>query len=276
MINTPEISYLGPPGTYSEQAAEMLYGKVARLKPHQTLPGTLTAAETGLVDAAVLPVENSSEGAVRETHHLLVGTDLQIASEVTIPIEHALLGAKGAVVEQAQVVYSHPQTLGQCRQWLQMTLPEAKLVPTSSNSAAAEMITKGQASLAIASERAARVYDLDILEKAINDQSDNQTRFISLGKDKPEPTGYDKTSLVCVLEDGPGALHSLLGDLAVRQISMTRIVSQPHGGKEYSFYIDFLGSTFDDEIAEALDSMQKQTKFFKVLGSYPVTIEGSE
>lgn len=263
------VSYLGPVGTYSEEAAHKLFGATVELKSEPTITSVFRSVQAGTTQLAVVPIENSSEGPVRETHSLLLKTDVNIVSEISVPISHCLL-SKEANISKIKRVYAHPQALGQCRNWLSTHLPKAILVPQTSNAMAAQMVTNTVDSAAIAGRNNAEVYKLNILESGINDQPDNQTRFIALGSFSTKPTGHDKTSIICVAKDKPGALHELLGVLAEQKISMTRLESQPYEQGQYAFYIDFIGHQKDKSVAIALDRIDNLTKICKILGSYPL------
>lgn len=266
------VSYLGPKGTYSEEAALKLFGSTISLHPEDSISSVVRAVEAQSSDIAVIPIENSTEGAVRETHNLLFNTNSKIVSEITLPIIHCLL-SKGDDLSHIKTIYAHPQALGQCKSWLATHLPGVKQVPTSSNSAAAELASKDSSSAAIASKNAAEIYDLKIVENGINDSPGNKTRFISLGSFVTKPTGNDKTSIICVLNDKPGALHELLGVLADKNISMTRLESQPHEGGQYAFFIDFVGHADQVEVKNVLEKLDSLTYKLKILGSYPSEIK---
>lgn len=265
------VSYLGPAGTYSEEAVIKLFGDTVELRPQQTVADAIRSIENDSANLAVVAIENSSEGAIRETHRLLENTSAKIVAEITVPIVHSLLSSADKI-EEIDMVYAHPQALGQCRDWLAANLPGAKQVPCASNSAAAELASKKPNTAAIAGEKAAEIYGLKTLEKGINDQPGNQTRFIALGKLETRPTGKDKTSILVVANDKPGALHELLGVLADKSISMTRLESQPYGKGQYAFYIDFIGHIKDAEVADALAKIDGHARICKVLGSYPMEI----
>ena len=260
-------AYLGPQGTYSEDAALEMFGKAIKLSPKRSLKEVLRSLETGEAHVAVLPIENSSEGAVVEAHKLMRETSLPIIAEHTLKIQHALL-SKGDDLSQIKTVYAHPQALGQCREWLALNVPKAELVECSSNAKGIEF-AKGQDTAAIASERNAVTYDMNILAKTINDEPNNSTRFIALGKDAVHATGKDKTSLVCTVHERAGALHDLLGVLNKNKISMTRLESQPDGEGGYAFFIDFIGHKDDAIVAEAIAELEKLAASLKVFGSYP-------
>lgn len=268
-----EVSYLGPEGSYTQDAAIEMYGEGIDLVSLATKPAVLSAAESGAVGAAVLPLENSTEGGVSETHRLLIGTDLKIVRETILPIQHCLLTSDRIDRDEIRQVYAHSQALGQCSRWLYENMPHIELVPVGSNSAAAEIARTNQASAAIASARAAEVYELKIAQKGINDSNENFTRFISLSDKESEPTERDKTSLVCRSQndspDDPGALVRIISPLAYRGINMSSIHSIPVGRK-YMFYIELDGGNKDKNVQEALADIERQTQDFKVLGSYPV------
>lgn len=266
------VSYLGPRGTYSEEAAVKLFGSTVSLHPEDSISSVVRAVEAGTSELAVIPIENSTEGAVRETHRLLFNTNSRIVSEITLPVVHCLL-SKETDLSDIKLVYAHPQALGQCKTWLATHLPNAKQVPSSSNSAAAELASKESLSAAIASKNAAEIYGLNTVEVGINDQPGNKTRFITLGSFPTNPTGNDKTSIICVLNDRPGVLHELLGILADAKISMTRLESQPHENGQYAFFIDFTGHKDDKNVGAVIAEVDKLTRICKVLGSYPAEIK---
>lgn len=261
------VAYLGPAGTYSEQAAIKLFGKTTQLSPEETIKDVFRSAEAGSTDLAVVPVENSSEGAVRETHKLLMDTNANIVAEISIPIIHSLL-TNEKNLDGIKTIYAHPQSFSQCRVWLATHLPKAEQIPCSSNAAAAELAAKSAKSAAIAGSEAASIYKLDTIEKGINDQPGNETRFVALGSVETRPTGNDKTSMICVLIDRPGVLYDLLKILADAKISMTRLESQPFAHGQYAFYIDFIGHKDDQEVKQALSEVKKHTYICKILGSY--------
>ncbi len=261
------VSYLGPAGTYSEEAALKLFGSTIDLHPQDSIESVIRAVETGAVNLAVLPIENSTEGAVRETHRLLQNTDSNIVAEMSLPVVHSLL-SNCPKLEDIKVLYAHPQSIGQCSRWIAKNLPDVKPVPCASNSAAAELASGKEGSAAIASQKAAEIYGLKILQTGINDQPSNETRFIALGKLQTKPTGNDKTSIIIVLNDKPGALHEVLGILAEKNITMTRLESQPYGNGQYAFYIDFVGHSADAEVSKVLEKMDTITKSCQLLGSY--------
>lgn len=266
------VGYLGPEGTYSEQAAVKIFGLSIDLQTEDSISDVIRSVEAGSTDLAVVPIENSTEGAVRETHKLLFNTSAKIIAEITIPIVHCLL-SKSSDISKIKKIYSHPQTLGQCSDWLKKHFPNAEIIPASSNAAAAEKAATEDSAAALSSAEAGKIYDLNILEKGINDQPGNATRFIALGNIPTKPSAKDKTSLICVLVDKPGALYEILKFFAEKNISMTRLESQPYTRGEYAFYIDFRGHKDDPNVSEVIKNIETHTKICQVLGSYPEEIE---
>jgi len=265
------VSFLGPAGTYSEEVAQSLFGKTIELYPEDSISGVIRSVESGTAQLGVVPLENSSEGAVVETQKLLADTSLSIVAEMTKPIVHCLL-SKEKNLDSIKNIYGHPQAIGQCRGWLATHIEGATIIPATSNAAAAELASKNKDSAAIASRNAANIYDLEILAHGINDNPGNETRFVALGNIKTKPTGDDKTSIMCVLNDRPGALHSLLGILAERSISMTRLESHHYSKNEYAFFIDFPGHQDEETVKSVLKLLKENTKILKILGSYPVKV----
>ena len=264
------VSYLGPEGTYCEEAARLHCGQSSHYKSATTIDATIELAEKGLVDIAVLPLENSTEGSVTRTLDLLQKTSLKICGEIVLPIHHQLLG-KVTKKENITSVIAHPQALAQCRNWLANNLPKAVLITATSNGEAARQASISPNTAAIASTRAADIYDLQIVSKNIEDEPTNTTRFIVLGQNESAATGNDKTSLICTVPNKPGALQNALSILAVHNINMTKLESRPSrsGPWEYLFYIDIDGHQTDTNIKKALNALSEQTISVKITGSYP-------
>ncbi len=267
------LAYLGPPGTYSEEAA-MLYDSDAELVAATTLPGVVQSVHNGDADEAIVPVENSLEGAVTFTADLLIQEmTLKIKSELVLPIHHCLLARPGANIEDVEVVYSHPQSLGQCRGFLQRRFPDASLMPSLSNSSAvSDMLGSERRALAIAGKRAACFFDVRILEEEIEDNPSNATRFIVLADEDGVPTGTDKTSICFNFDvDRPGSLVSVLQEFSNRGINLNKIESRPTRKSlgRYFFLADIEGHREDDEVRSALDAVGEQVSMLKVMGSYP-------
>ena len=267
------LAYLGPPGTYSEEAA-MLYDSDAELVAATTLPGVVQSVHNRDADEAIVPVENSLEGTVTFTADLLIQEmTLKIKSELVLPIHHCLLAKPGVNAEDVEVVYSHPQSLGQCRGFLQRRFPDATLMPSLSNSSAvSDMLHSERRALAIAGKRAAGFFDVRILEEEIEDNHSNATRFIVLADKDGVPTGEDKTSICFNFDiDRPGSLVSVLQEFSNRGINLNKIESRPTRKSlgRYFFLADIEGHREDDEVRSALDVVGEQVSMLKVMGSYP-------
>ena len=270
---TRRLAYLGPPGTYSEEAA-MLYDADAELIPATTLPGVVQLIHSGDADEGIVPVENSLEGAVTFTADLLIQeTSLKIKSELVLPIHHCLLAKPGGSREDVEVVYSHPQSLGQCRGYLQRQFPDASLMPSLSNSAAVnDMLQSEKRALAIAGKRAACFFDVRVLEEEIEDNHSNATRFIVLAEQDSAPTGKDKTSICFHFDaDRPGSLVSVLQEFSLRGINLNKIESRPTRRSlgRYFFLADIEGHRNDEGVRSALQVIRDRVSMLKVLGSYP-------
>jgi chorismate mutase/prephenate dehydratase len=272
-----KIAYLGPEGTFTEAAALKRFGSAIQEHSCTTIDEVFRDVASGAAHYGVVPVENSSEGAVGRTLDLLMQSTLQICGEVTLPIHQCLLGHRGEL-SAIDRVYSHPQSLAQCQAWLNAHLPHADRIPTSSNSEAAKLASSGFGAdrsrhpAAIASHRAGEMFDLELLAENIEDDPKNTTRFLVLGSQQVAPSGNDKTSLVMSAANRPGAVHDLLVPLAKHGVSMTKFESRParSGLWEYVFYMDIEGHQEDAKVAAALDELRKMAAFVKVLGSYPV------
>ena len=267
------VGYLGPPGTFSEQAARR-YDPLARHVPFGDIESVVRAAEKEKIDEALVPLENSTEGPVTETTDLLVHrTDLRIRCEVVLPIHLCLVTEGGVDFDEIKVVYSHPQALAQCRAYLARRLPKAEPVASLSTvSAVDDMRVFGPGTAAISSMRAAEVRHAFVSEGHIEDVAGNSTRFVVLAQRDHEPTGKDKTS-ICFdfAADGPGTLYQALGELANRRINMLKIESRPEKSSlgRYIFLIDFEGHRTDPFVGEALVRIRERASSFKILGSYP-------
>ena len=265
------VSYLGPAGTYSEQAVRTLFGHRVELVPCTTLEEAIREAEVGAVDCALLPVENSTEGTVGRTLDILLRTPLKISAELSLPIHHSLLqrdGDKSAI----RVIAAHSQALGQCQHWLDEHFPGVERRPVASNGQAAEFASKDSSIAAIASQLAAQHYGLQSVAERIEDDPHNRTRFAAIGDFTPEPCGVDQTSLILSVPDKAGAVVSLIEPLARHGVSMKRFESRParQGAWEYYFYVDVLGHRKDSNVAMALAEIKERAAFFKDLGSYPL------
>ncbi len=264
------VSYLGPAGTYSEEAARNRFGVTSELVPVATLDEVLAATEKQKADLAVVPVENSTEGSVNRTLDLLLESKLSIIGELDLSIHHQLL-TKAKNLKDVKTVAAHPQALAQCRVWLQKNLPHAKHLAMESNAQAAQAAAEDPALAAVAGKLAAEQYGLAALASNIEDDSANTTRFLVLGNLEVSRTGQDKTSLVCSVPNRPGSLGELITILSDAGVNMTKLASRPSptGIWDYVFYIDVDGHKDDAPVAKAIKKMEEQASFVKVLGSYP-------
>jgi prephenate dehydratase len=268
---TYRIGVLGPEGTYSEKAAlSWSQGMLdAKLVYFADFEEALRAVEAGALEAGIVPVENSLEGAVTIVMDLLLRLDVMIIGEVNVQIRHCLVGRGDGEIN---VILSHPQALAQCRQYLREHYPRAEIRTTGSTSHAASLTQEFPEMAAIADAGTAQKYGLKILAREIQDVSDNVTRFIVVGRKLAKATGWDKTSLVIYLErDQPGALFSILREFASRGINLTRIESRPSRRAlgDYYFYIDLAGHVNDSAVRVAIDGIREKAAMVKVLGSYP-------
>ena len=269
------VSYLGPEGTFSEQAVRKHFGRAVEAVAAASVDDAFRRCESGAVQFTVVPVENSTEGAVGRTLDLLLITPLRICAEVELRVQQNLLSKENNSTAVKRV-YSHAQSLAQCNTWLGQNLPKVERIPVGSNAEAAQRASKEEGAAAIAGEAAAERYGLRALARSIEDDPNNTTRFLVLGRLDAAPTGRDRTSLVMAAENKPGAVHALLSPLAEHRVSMTRIESRPSRARsalwEYVFFIDIEGHQTDEKVSKALDSLKNRTSFLKILGSYPVAV----
>jgi len=269
------VAYLGPQGTFSEQAVRQHFGHAVAGEPAATIDQAFRSAESGATQFAVAPVENSTDGAVGRTLDLLLTTPLRICGEIDLRVKQNLLSrTKG--MKEIRKVYSHAQSLAQCNGWLGQNLPKAERIPVGSNAEAARRAAKEKGAAAIAGEAAAALYKLNILAAGIEDDPNNTTRFLVLGQVDAAPTGRDRTSLVMSAENKPGSVHALLSPIAANGVSMSRIESRPAKARsarwEYVFFIDLEGHQADARVAAAIAELKQRAPFLKVLGSYPAAV----
>ena len=267
------ISYFGPAGTYTEEAA-LLYDAGAELFPFPTIPAVCQAVSDGVTDEGIVPIENSLEGSVVYTlDYLISETDLSIFREVVLPIEHCLMIKPGSSLGNVRIVYSHPQSLGQCRHYLERNFPEAQATASMSNSAAvADMLTSALPAAAIAPQRAASIYGAEIVDRGIQDGANNVTRFVLLAPNDHPPTGRDKTSICfSFAQDAPGSLYNALGVFALRDLNLVKIESRPTKESlgRYNFLVDCEGHRENPAVKEALEVLAPMVSSLKVFGSYP-------
>lgn len=264
------VAYLGPAGTFSQSAALKHFGGAIEAVACNSIDEVARSAEAGAVDYAVVPVENSSEGAVGRTLDLMLQTPLKICGEVLLPI-HQFLLRKVNGLEGITRVYSHSQSLGQCQRWLNAQLPRATRIPVVSNAEAARLAAEDETASAVAGELAADLYQLERVASRIEDEPNNTTRFWVLGVQDAGPCGNDKTSLVMSAKNRPGAVHQLLSPLARNGVSMSKLESRPSrtGIWEYMFFVDIEGHQQDEAVARSLAELKDIAVFLKILGSYP-------
>ena len=264
------IACLGPEGTFTEAAALKHFGQSARLTLLDSIDQVFREVMAGSCDYGVAPVENSIEGAVNHTLDMLLVSDLKLCGELELRIHHQLL-SRSKNLEDIQTVYSHEQSLAQCRRWLDANLADARCVALASNAQAALNAGGDEHSAAIAGERAGELYGLPVLRKNIEDNPHNTTRFLVLGKETLPPSGRDKTSLLFAMPSRPGSLVNMLACFADHGVNMARIESRPsrQGMWEYVFFVDILGHVEDGEVARALSELRDKAAMMKLLGSYP-------
>lgn len=264
------IAYLGPAVTFSHQAATLGFGASAEYLPERGIHEAFSAVECARADFGVVPVENSTEGTVNHTLDRLIDSDLLISGEILLEVHHALLGRAGEL-GGVKVVYSHPQALAQCRRWLAAELPDVPTVEVASTAVAVERALDEPTAAAVASELAARLYDLPVLRARIEDSPHNVTRFLVIGTRAMGPSGRDKTSVLFSIKDEVGALYRILEPFARHALNLTKIESRPTKRRpwEYVFFVDFEGHREDPTVQAALAALQAQCLFLKVLGSYP-------
>ena len=266
------IAYLGPEGSYSHAAVIKQFGTFAHPYAVSSISDVFKAVERKEAHYGIVPVENSTEGVVSETQNALIETPLQVCSEVDLPIHHCLL-SRSEKPQQIRRVVAHAQALAQCRTWLQNNLAHAELEAVESNARAAQLAQAHDDWAAIASEQAAQIYDLHIVEKHIEDNPNNTTRFWVMGHEQPQPSGEDKTAMVLTVPNRAGALLEVLEPFSERGISMSRIVSRPaqHKTWDYLFFIDIIGHVQQDEVREVLEEVAERSAWFKLLGSFPIS-----
>ncbi len=263
------IAYLGPEATFTHQAAIQRFGSSLKYASQKTIPDVFSEVAKNRADYGVVPVENSTEGVVTHTLDMFVDSDLKIVSQIVLPISHCLVSK--AKKDKIKKLFVHPQTLAQCRGWIQKNLPHAELIETSSNARSVELTLAEKNTGALAGVLAAEKYNVPVLEHDVQDNSANATRFLVLGRQCSPPTGHDRTSLMFSIADKAGALHSALAPFRRYKLNMTKIESRPSKRKawEYFFFVDVDGHMLDKKLAKALEQLGTHCSFVKVLGSYP-------
>ena len=264
------VAFLGPTGTFSHQAAIAKFGTSSEFVPTDTIADVFAQVERGAADYGIVPVENSLAGAIPETLDTFMSTNLRIVSEVYASIVHNL-ATRCATLEEVRVIYSRPQPLAQCRQWLRSHMAHAELIEVSSTSKAAELAAQQENAAAVCPALAAELNDLPILVEHTEDNPSNRTRFLVLGYNEPEPTGHDKTSIMFSVHHKSGMLFRAMAAFEKYDVNMTMIESRPAkvAAWEYVFYVDVQGHVRDAQVTKAIDQLKEQALFVTILGSYP-------
>jgi len=266
-----KVAFQGERGAYSESAVYQFFSSNVEVKPCKDFRDVFESVRKKEVQAGVVPVENSIEGSVTQNYDLFFNYDVKVCGEVIVKVAHCLIVNPGTTMDMIKAVYSHPQALAQCRSFLEHSKWE--LIPTYDTAGSVKLIKEKKLldAAAIASERAANIYDMHILAKDIADNKENYTRFFVLSEKDSPATGKDKTSIIFSAAHRPGSLYNALGEFAKRNINLTKIESRPtkQAAWEYNFFLDFEGHRTETRCAEALKALEKYADFIKVLGSYP-------
>ncbi|WP_137175864.1 prephenate dehydratase [Massilia sp. HP4] len=267
------VAYLGPTGTFSEQAVFQQFGTAIETLPCVSIDEVFRATEAGTADFGVVPVENSSEGAINRSLDLLLGTTTIISGEVSIAVHHSLMSKTGSM-DGIKIICAHSQALAQCQVWLNLHHPQIERRAVASNAEAAVLASQDPTVAAIASEMAGEQYQLGVVQAHIQDDPHNRTRFVVIGHLQTGPSGRDRTGIVLAVPNKAGAVYNLLAPLEKHGVSMTRFESRPAriGTWEYYFYVDIEGHVHDAAVARALEELKDNAAFFKVLGSYPQSL----
>jgi chorismate mutase/prephenate dehydratase len=265
-----KVAFLGPQATYTHVAAMQQFGYSAQLVPLKSISSIFEEVSRGRASYGVVPVENSNEGVVSHTLDMFMSSDLKIIAEILLPVSHDLLNLSGQTADVRKVI-SHPQAIGQCRTWLEENLPDIPLVDASSTASAAQQAAEDASVAAIASETAASLYGLRVVEHKIEDNRNNFTRFLVIGNEMQSPSDNDKTSIMFSVKDQAGILYHMLEPFSKRDINLAKIESRPMKGKawEYIFFLDMVGHVEDKDIADAVEELRTCCQFLKILGSYP-------
>lgn len=269
-----KVTYQGETGAYSEMAVYKFFGRRVEPLPCKDFGEVFESVKTTAAPHGVIPIENSIEGSVNQNYDLFLTYDLKVCGEVAVKLAHVLIGNHQTKLEDIETVYSHPQALAQCRKYLEKHKWE--IIPAYDTAGSVKIIKEKniQNAAAIASEKAADLYDMKILARDIADNPSNYTRFLVLGLEDAAPTGDDKTSIIFSAKHSPGTLYHALGEFASRNINLTRIESRPTKTTawQYNFYLDFEGHRTEKRCTEALQALEKYATFVKILGSYPRVI----
>ena len=268
------VAYLGPEGTFTQQAALKHFGHSSDAQPVSTIDQVFREVEASAVNYGVVPVENSTEGMVSHTLDTFMNSNLKIVGEVALRIHHNLMISSNTDPERITRIYSHSQTLAQCRAWLDENYPSAERVAVNSNAEAAKRVKGEWNSAAIAGDIAGQIYDLEILAEKIEDSPDNTTRFLIVGTEDTQPSGNDKTSIMLRMRNKPGALYELLKPFREHQVDLTRLETRPSKSENwnYVFFLDFNGHNQDEQVTKVFELLTDSAVELKVLGSYPVAV----
>jgi len=266
-----KVAFLGPQGTFTHGAAMKQFGFSAQLVPQKSIPAVFDEVLRGRVNLGVVPVENSTEGVVSHTLDMFMESDLKINAEILMEISHFLVSRTGRM-EDVRKVVSHPQPLAQCRKWLEENLPDTPLVDVGSTAMAAQIVAEDETAAAITSEMAVPLYGLQVVKERIEDNPNNFTRFLVIGRKNPDPSGRDKTSIMFSVKDKPGILYHMLEPFSKRGLNLSKIESRPMKKKawEYIFFLDLEGHVEQEVVSSALNELREHCQFLKVLGSYPM------
>ncbi len=277
-----KIAYLGPPGTFTEEALDKFIKDLSQVRKisFPTVADVIRSVDRGEADEGLVPMENSIEGSVNITQDILTfESEAKIIGEVIIPVKHSLIGKRKIKLDNIKKVISHPHATAQCRKYLSTNLKGAEVIAANSTAEAVKILKKENDDIAaIGTKTAAKIYDLEIIENDIEDNKDNKTRFVFIGNSIQPKTGNDKTSIVCFLkEDRPGSLYNILKEFACRNINLTRLESRPAKKDlgDYVFMIDLDGHLHDENIFEVIEVLRKSVYLVKILGSYPKWIESN-
>ena len=265
-----KVAYLGPRATFTHMACMQKFGSSAQYVPVHSIKEVFSEVERGRANFGVVPIENTTEGVVNHTLDMFIDSNLLIYGEILQEVSHHLL-SKSGLLEEVKKIYSHPQAIAQCRNWLETNLPHVPVAEVASTARAAELCIDEPAAAAIASELAGQLYGLKVIKARIEDNMNNFTRFLVLSQKPPERTGKDKTSLMLSVKDKVGALYDLLRPFASNGISMTKIESRPSRRKawEYIFFVDVEGHIDEERVNKAVEEVKGRCLFMKILGSYP-------
>jgi chorismate mutase/prephenate dehydratase len=265
-----KVAFLGPQATFTHVAAMQQFGLSAQLVPQKSIPAVFDEVSRGRADFGVVPVENSNEGIVTHTLDMFMESDLKINAEILQEITHDLLSLNADIID-IERIYSHPQALAQCRNWLEENLPDIPLIDVASTAAAAQLAAADSSAAAIASAMAGAQYGLRQVRANIADNSCNFTRFLVISKQLPEPSNLDKTSIMFCIKDEPGILLRMLEPFGQRGINLSKIESRPLKKRawEYIFFLDMEGHIDSQNVHDAVEDLAQYCQFIKVLGSYP-------